>query len=44
MFEKVPCKYSAIEEEVERKDQAVPEGDTQQHLQLAVDNCSSATK
>jgi TNF receptor-associated factor 4 len=39
MFEKVPCKYSTIgcEEEVERKDLAEHEGDTQQHLQLAVD-------
>ena len=39
LFEKVPCKYSTIgcEEEVERKDLAEHEGDTQQHLQLAVD-------
>ena len=39
MFEKVPCKYSTIgcEEEVERKDLAEHERDTQQHLQLAVD-------
>ena len=39
MFEKVPCKYSTIgcEAEVERKDLADHEEDTQQHLQLAVD-------
>ncbi len=39
LFEKVPCKYSTIgcEEEVERKDLAEHEGDSQQHLQLAVD-------
>ena len=39
MFEKVPCKYSIIgcKEEVLRKDLAEHEGDTQQHLQLAVD-------
>ena len=39
MFEKVFCKYSIIgcEEEVERKDLAEHEGDTQQHFQLAVD-------
>ena len=39
MFEKIPCKYSTIgcEEKVERKDLAEHEGDTQQHLQLAVD-------
>ena len=38
-FEKVPCKYSTIgcKEKVERKDLAEHEGDTQQHLQLAVD-------
>ena len=38
LFEKVPCKYSTIgcKEEVERKDLAKHEGDTQQHLQLAV--------
>ena len=39
MFKKVLCKYSIIgcEEEVERKDLAEHEGDTQQHLHLAVD-------
>ena len=39
MFEKVLCKYSIIgcEEEIERKDLAKHEGDTQQHLQLAVE-------
>ena len=39
MFEKVACKYSTIgcEEEVERKDLAKHEGNTQKHLQLAVD-------
>ena len=39
LFEKVLCKYSTIgcEKEVERKDLEEHEGDTQQHLQLAVD-------
>ena len=39
LFEKVPCKFSIIgcEEEIERKDLAEHEGDTQQHLQLAVE-------
>ena len=39
MFEKAPCKYSIIgcKEEVLRKNLAEHEGDTQQHLQLAVD-------
>ena len=39
MFEKVLCKYSIIgcKKEVERKDLAKHEGDTQQHLQLAVE-------
>ena len=39
MFEMVPCKYSTIgcTEKVQRKDLAKHEGDTQQHLQLAVD-------
>ena len=39
MFENVPCKYSTIgcTEVVERKDLAEHEGDSQRHLQLAVD-------
>ena len=38
LFEKVPCKFSIIgcEEEVERKDLEEHEGDSQNHLQLAV--------
>ena len=39
LFEKVPCKYTIIgcKKEVLRKDLVEHEGDTQQHLQLAVD-------
>ena len=39
LFVKVPCKYSTIgcDEMVQRKDLEKHEGDTQQHLQLAVD-------
>ena len=37
LFEKVPCKYSTIGcDEVERKDLEEHEGDTEQHLQLAL--------
>jgi TNF receptor-associated factor 4 len=39
LFEKLPCKYMTIgcNTEVLRKDMAEHEGDTQQHLQLAID-------
>ena len=39
LFEIIPCKYAAIgcKTKVLRKDMAEHEGDTQQHLQLAID-------